>query len=64
MRRGECCEFTAHENTIAQNALGLRRVNSLSVNPINDNFLSGGDDGTVLMWDIRAQNARVGAFPS
>ncbi len=38
-----------------------RRVNSLSVNPINDNFLSGGDDGTVLMWDIRAQNARVSA---
>ncbi len=29
------------------------------MNPVDDTFISAGDDGTVRLWDLRAQSCRV-----
>lgn len=37
----------------------LFSVRSLQMSPVDDTFLSAGDDGTVRMWDLRTQGCRV-----
>lgn len=34
-------------------------VKSLQMSPVDDTFLSAGDDGTVRLWDLRTQACRV-----
>ena len=34
-------------------------VRSLQVSPIDDTFISAGDDGTVRMWDLRLPECKV-----
>ncbi|WVR05566.1 hypothetical protein IAU60_002585 [Kwoniella sp. DSM 27419] len=34
------------------------RVRSVHMSPIDDTFLTGGDDGTVRMWDLRANGCK------
>ena len=51
--------LSLHDNSYVRYFKGHRdRVTSLSMNPVNDTFMTGSLDGTVRLWDLRTENCQ------